>query len=151
MRRTRTSGGPDGSMHNRPISSAGGKAPVLSLEPAGEPNLLVRRRNWRIVVQSGRGPQPNIARDLVAPHKDLGRFRWFYAQNANLYRLWNNAGFSIPMPVMAPNLRDRRRNWLIVVQGAFRGLNPPATNRTLRGLRMHAIFRPMSERHVMAP
>ncbi len=49
------------------------------------------------VTQSGWGPQPNIARDLVAPHKGLGRSEWFYAQSANLYRGGKRASFSILM------------------------------------------------------
>ncbi len=31
------------------------------------------------VPQGCRGPQLNIARDLVVPQEDLGRSRWFYA------------------------------------------------------------------------
>ena len=50
------------------------------------------------------------------PHEDLGRSRWFYAQWANLHRRGKCAGFSIPVHVTMPNLRDLRRNRLIVVQ-----------------------------------
>ncbi len=63
-----------------------------------------------LLPQSRWGPQPNITGDLVAPHKDLGRARWFYAQQANLYRRGKSASFSIPRPVTAPNLRAGRRN-----------------------------------------
>ncbi len=53
----------------------------------------------------------------MALHKDFGRSGWFYAQQANLYRRGKSSGFSIPMPVTASNRRNRRRNWIIVVQG----------------------------------
>ena len=46
----------------------------------------------RAATQGGRGPQPNIARELVAPHKDLGRPGGSYAQESN-----PTAGWKVPV------------------------------------------------------
>ncbi len=83
------------------------------------------------MTQSDREPQPNIARDLVASHKDLGRSGWCSAQQANLQFQGKSVSFSISVPVTEPNLCGWRRNWLMVVQMTQIGRWPTHGNEVL--------------------